>query len=1131
MSIRRILECIAGLLMVCVLMHVSSALPEYRVMAQAGPSNGVLSVNPSSLAFGAQAVDTQSAAQQITLMNTGTGPLGSIAFSLGNADYAITENGCSATLQANASCAVTVIFIPNIDAPDPGSVVITDDAAVGTTIVLLSGNGVDVAYVLPFEIFFDGQAMGTPSTPQEAIFTNMTDGAVTVTPATIAGHAAGDFSASAGCNGSIANAGTCTSNVVFTPKAAGPRTADLTIASSTTGVNYVSHLTGNGAIRHLPGFTANTLPPNDDGSTENAVALPFTLNFFGTNFTSLWVNNNGNVTFGEPLSDFTPNGLNGDNGGIPIIAPFWADVDTTGAVLGGSADVGAPPSAVVTFGLDTVNGHQAFGVNYENVGYYGSHTDKLNSFQLVLIDRSDTGIAGAFDIEFNYDKIQWEVGDASGGTDGLCGAVLPPDCVPAAAGYSNGTGTAGTNFQLDGSLVAGAMLDSGPAATALINTGLGSAMQGRSVFQVRNGAVQSADLGLAMTQSTNPVPAGSNQTYTLTVTNAGPNDATNVTVTDTLPTNATLVSATPSQGAACTGSAPLTCNLGTVANAASATLTIVVTVNAGATGTLANTASVVSDQLDPNKTNNTASVSAPITAAANVALTITEGGTGTGTVTSAPAGINCPATACTANFASGTQITLTATGTGGSTFTGWGGATCEGTGTCTFTITTATTVPANFAAGTTNFALTVTEAGTGTGTVASAPAGINCPTTTCTANFASGTMVTLTPTGTGGSTFTGWGGACAGTGACVVTMSAAEAVTATFTAATTNFALTVTEAGTGTGTVTSAPAGINCPTTTCTANFASGTKVTLTPTGTGGSTFTGWGGACTGTGACVVTMSAVEAVTATFTAATTNFALTVTEAGTGTGTVSSAPEGIACPETCTANFASGTKVALTPTGTSGSTFAGWSGACTGTGGCMVTMSAAEAVTATFNASGTAVVITVPAGGSTTATTVPGGTAFYGLLITGAEGVTGTATLGCISSSPLITCNVIPGTVKLTGGTVEVAFGVQTFCQGATQTGGMTLPGGAGGMGTSGGLGLLVLGLMLGGAAWTMKGNRRMAMTLAMLMIVTLGSAACGGGLAKGPNGITPAGTYTLTLTATVNGQTQTLPNFLTLIVN
>ena len=50
------------------------------------------------------------------------------------------------------------------------------------------------------------------------------------------------------------------------------------------------------------------------------------------------------------------------------------------------------------------------------VGYFGSHADKLNKFQLILVDRSaDTGTAGDFDILFKYDTIQWETGDASTG--------------------------------------------------------------------------------------------------------------------------------------------------------------------------------------------------------------------------------------------------------------------------------------------------------------------------------------------------------------------------------------------------------------------------------------------------------------------------------------------------------------------------------------------------------------------------------------------------------------------------------------------------------------------------------------------------------------------------------------------
>jgi hypothetical protein len=83
----------------------------------------------------------------------------------------------------------------------------------------------------------------------------------------------------------------------------------------------------------------------------------------------------------------------------------------------------------------------------------------------------------------------------------------------------------------------------------------------------------------------------------------------------------------------------------------------------------------------------------------------------------------------------------------------------------------------------------------------------------------------------------------------------------------------------------------------------------------------------------------------------TTFALTVTKGGTGSGTVSSSPSGISCGSTCSASYDSGTSVTLTATAATGSTFAGWSGACSGTSTCTVSMSAAQNVTATFNTSG------------------------------------------------------------------------------------------------------------------------------------------------------------------------------------
>jgi hypothetical protein len=86
--------------------------------------------------------------------------------------------------------------------------------------------------------------------------------------------------------------------------------------------------------------------------------------------------------------------------------------------------------------------------------------------------------------------------------------------------------------------------------------------------------------------------------------------------------------------------------------------------------------------------------------------------------------------------------------------------------------------------------------------------------------------------------------------------------------------------------------------------------------------------------------------------------LTVSKSGTGAGTVTSSPGGINCGSTCVASFAEGATVTLMATASSGSSFAGWGGACSGTGPCVVALSSAKAVGATFNAN-------TPAGGGGT----------------------------------------------------------------------------------------------------------------------------------------------------------------------
>jgi hypothetical protein len=226
----------------------------------------------------------------------------------------------------------------------------------------------------------------------------------------------------------------------------------------------------NNPIVNAQGCTAAALAFGDDSVSSPQTPVGFTMNLFGTSYDSLYVNNNGNVTFDGTLTTYTPFGLQGTS--TKIIAPFFADVLTEGGNKG-----------MVTYGQVTYEGKPAFCVHWKNVSYFVSSakTDsgKRNNFQLILVQRSDTGV-GNFDIIMNYDKVVWDVGDLSGGTGGLCD---PQDCHPARMGYSNGSNV---SFEYPGSNDSGKFLDSNSAG--LSKNSRDSLQKGRYIFQVRNGA-------------------------------------------------------------------------------------------------------------------------------------------------------------------------------------------------------------------------------------------------------------------------------------------------------------------------------------------------------------------------------------------------------------------------------------------------------------------------------------------------------------------------------------------------------------------------------------------------------------------------------------------------------------------
>ena len=232
--------------------------------------------------------------------------------------------------------------------------------------------------------------------------------------------------------------------------------------------------------------------------------------------------------------------------------------------------------------------------------------------------------------------------------------------------------------------------------------------------------------------------------------------------------------------------------------------------------------------------------------------------------------------------------------------------------------------------------LSVSKSGAGSGTVTSTPSGINCG-SDCEAGFIKGKKVTLTATPAASSTFTGWSGACTGKrAACVVTMGAAKEVAAEF--ALKQFKITASVSG-GHGTVSPA---------TQTVNYGNTASVAFTPaSGYHIASITD-----NKVSKSVANPYKVENVTVAHTVVVTfssKYALTVTKAGSGRGTVTSVPAGIRCGATCAGNFTQGTKVTLTAVPQAKFAFTGWSGACSGAGTCTVTMDGAKSVTATFGA--------------------------------------------------------------------------------------------------------------------------------------------------------------------------------------
>ncbi len=209
-------------------------------------SAAVVTLSPTSIPFGNQRVGTASAAQAITLTNTGSGALGIGSITTSLAVFTHNEPRCPVspeTLPAGSSCKINVTYTPTATGTSVGTLSIFDNAAGSPHTVSLSGTGVAPAVNLSAAgLTFGTQLVGTTSAPQTVTLTNSGTDVLAVSSIT----ASGDFAQTNKCGTSLAVSASCEITVTFTPTTFDTRRGAVTITDDASGSPHTAALSGNG---------------------------------------------------------------------------------------------------------------------------------------------------------------------------------------------------------------------------------------------------------------------------------------------------------------------------------------------------------------------------------------------------------------------------------------------------------------------------------------------------------------------------------------------------------------------------------------------------------------------------------------------------------------------------------------------------------------------------------------------------------------------------------------------------------------------------------------------------------------------------------------------------------------------
>ena len=203
---------------------------------------------------------------------------------------------------------------------------------------------------------------------------------------------------------------------VAAPRVVGPGSGTTSAAQPLPACFVPLDTTAGSGWQHLsrqPGFA--------DDSYKGPIPLGFDFSLYGAQYSEVYINTNGNITFGRGFTTFTASGLPTST---PMIAPFWADVDTEVA----DTLLTPYPSGNIWFKRFP----DRLVVTWNRVAYFSRQADKKNTFQVTIKANTAPGFSGD-DVFFAYGDMQWTTGNADGGVSGFGGT-------PATVGVNKGDG-------------------------------------------------------------------------------------------------------------------------------------------------------------------------------------------------------------------------------------------------------------------------------------------------------------------------------------------------------------------------------------------------------------------------------------------------------------------------------------------------------------------------------------------------------------------------------------------------------------------------------------------------------------------------------------------------------------------